>query len=601
MNSTSQETSFKSQLWQIYNFLPQRRRNQLFWLLVLMILTALGEIISLGSAFPFLAALGNTKRLLESPNWQPLWSSLGVTEPFQIIVWLGLGFSFAVMASNALRLVTLWCQNNFSAILTSDLSCEVYRRTLYQPYHFHVRHSSNELIATIGHDISGVSTVLSGILALMVNSIIVLCLFISVVVISPNVALTATAFLGITYLLIFRLTRNALVMNGYVLSNQNQVLIKFLQEGLGGIREVILEGSQGLFEGRYRKADRTFRKALAKNVIIIQCPRFLIEAAAMIFIAILAVVMSSRVDDLSQVLTILGILALAANRLLPALQVCFSSLAGIKSYQASMKKVLDALHLQVPPTGAALPPLPIKQDIQFENVWFRYSEEHPWVLQDLSLGIQANTTVGFVGSTGSGKSTTADLILGLLQPDKGQILVDGQPLTGERLKSWQRTVAHVPQHIFLSDTTVAENIAFGIPASEIDLNRVKWAAEMAQVSEFIEGRPEGYHEIVGERGVRLSGGQRQRIGIARALYKQASVIVLDEATSALDNATEREVMAAVERLSGQVTIILIAHRLSTVERCDLIIELEQGQVAAQGTYQDLLSHSETFKRMAGVV
>ncbi|MBU6229337.1 MAG: ABC transporter ATP-binding protein/permease [Cyanobacteria bacterium REEB459] len=573
----------------------------MFWLLVLMILTALGEVVSIGSALPFLAALGNTKRILESPGWQPFWKSLGVTESFQVIGWLALGFGVAVLASNALRLVTLWCQNTFSAALTSDLSCEVYRRTLHQPYSFHVRHSSDEHMAIFSYDIFGVNTFLSGILGLMVNSIVVLFLFISIVVINPLVALGATAFLGIIYIVVFRLTRNILVANGQLLTSQNQILIKFLQEGLGGIRDVILEGSQGLFEGRFRKSDRLFRRALSKNIILIQCPRILIEAAAMIFISILAVVMSYKVDDLSQVLTTLGILALAANRLLPALQICFSSVAGIKSYEASTKKVIDALYLQVPSSGVALPPLPIKKDIRFENVWFRYSEEHPWVLQGLSLAIQVNTTVGFVGSTGSGKSTTADLILGLLQPDKGQVLIDGQPLTSDRLRSWQRSIAHVPQHIFLSDTTVAENIAFGVPANDIDLSRVRWAAEMAQISEFIESRPEGYQAIVGERGVRLSGGQRQRIGIARALYKKASVIVLDEATSALDNATEREVMAAVERLSGEVTVILIAHRLSTVEKCDLIIELEQGHVAAQGSYQDLLSYSETFKRMAGVV
>ncbi|MFM7561031.1 ABC transporter ATP-binding protein [Cylindrospermopsis raciborskii] len=282
---------------------------------------------------------------------------------------------------------------------------------------------------------------------------------------------------------------------------------------------------------------------------------------------------------MARVIPILGALALAANRLLPALQGCFSSIASLRGNQISLQKVLEKLGMPVDmlpiPQGIGKP---LNQSLQFRNIWFRYSPSTPWVLRDLCLEIKANTTVGFVGTTGSGKSTTADLILGLLQPEKGEILVDGEPLKGERLANWQRTIAHVPQSIFLSDATIAENIAFGVPLAEIDMKRVQEAARLAQIADFIEGREGGYQEIVGERGIRLSGGQRQRIGIARALYKRASVIVLDEATSALDNTTEKEVMAAIEGLSHQLTVILIAHRLSTLEKCDRIFQLDQGQV-----------------------
>jgi len=243
-------------------------------------------------------------------------------------------------------------------------------------------------------------------------------------------------------------------------------------------------------------------------------------------------------------------------------------------------------------------PLLFHNSIHFDSVRFRYSCDGPWVLDGLNLTIPKGARVGFVGSTGSGKSTTLDLLMGLLMPTEGQLMVDGQSISGNRHRAWQRNIAHVPQSIYLADTTLAENIAFGVPPYSIDLDRVQLAARQAQIAEFIESNSEGYQARVGERGIRLSGGQRQRIGIARALYKQASVLVFDEATSALDNATEQSVMDAIEGLSSNLTILLIAHRLTTVKRCDTIVELEHGRVVAQGTYEQLLDCSTSFRSMA---
>ena len=594
------QASLIQNLRQLYHLLPLGRKRQMLWLLVLMVVTAASELVSLGAVLPFLGALSNAEDVLQNPTLQPLWVQLGVTDTFQLVAWLGGSFGTAVVFANGLRLLTLRRQLWFAAMVSSDLSCEVYRRTLLQPYSFHVRHSSNELIADITQDVRNLSSsVLPSVLNLVVNSIIVIAMVLSILAINLRVALGMAAVLGITYVILLRISRRELLRNSEIITNQSRFVVKYLQEGLGGIRDVLLESSQGMFVTRYDQADRPMRLAAANTTLIAGSPRFLIEAVAMVTIALIAVVMAYDQRQSAQVVPTLGALALVANRLLPALQTSFSSLAYIRGNQDALQNVLRRLSMPVSLVSVVSGVgQPLDNELRLNGVWFRYTDSTPWVLQDLCLQIKANTTVGFVGTTGSGKSTTADIILGLLQPERGEVLVDGAALTGERLHRWQRTIAHVPQSIFLSDATVAENIAFGVPPSEIDLDRVRQAARLAQIADFIESRPEGYGEIVGERGIRLSGGQRQRIGIARALYKRASVIVLDEATSALDNDTEREVMAAIEGLSHQLTVILIAHRLTTVQKCDRIFHLDQGRLAAQGTYEELLANSPSFRTMA---
>ena len=337
-----------------------------------------------------------------------------------------------------------------------------------------------------------------------------------------------------------------------------------------------------------------------------QVPRYLIEGFAVMLIVGLSLNLAVSGQGIEQQLPLLGTLALGAYRLLQPLQQCFAALSSAQANQASLQRLQPFLqaksvpkvlqvdnHLRpITPGGGPL--------LQLAQVSFRYSSTGPWVLRDLDLAITPGERLAIVGSTGSGKSTTSDMILGLLAPSEGQLLVNGLDLHGTPwlVAAWQRRVAHVPQQIYLSDASFAANIAFGMPAEQIDLQRVRQAAEHARIAELIESSPEGYGTVGGERGVRLSGGQRQRIGIARALYRQAELLVLDEATSALDNRTEAEVMETIDSLDRNITVILIAHRLSTVQRCDRIVLLEQGRIAGLGSYQELASGNAAFQELS---
>jgi ABC-type multidrug transport system fused ATPase/permease subunit len=584
------------ELRQLFTYLSRRRRYQLALTLLLMLLSSISEVVSLGAILPFLAALSNANTLLSNPNLKPLLTFFSIQTSASLVLFLTMLFISVSLLATAIRILTINVQTNLAASISSDLSCQIYTKTLLQPYNFHVKQNSSDLMSSVTEDTKQLTiNILIPFISCISNGFIVLGLTLGLFLISSISALFVIFVLGGSLMVIYRLRRNLLSKNSRILVKSSQQQIKIVQESLGGIRDVLLGGTQSFFEFSYRNADIPYRQAIASNTIISLTPRYIVENIAMIAMALLALGLGKN-GDFRLAVPVLGSLALAANRLLPALQQFFSSIIRIQGARSSLKRILIALQRSVDPlqTRKAHEPLFLERELRFENIWFRYSDDSDWILKNLNLTINAKTTVGFVGSTGSGKSTTADLILGLLKPQEGSILVDGNPLQGELLKKWQRGVAHVPQSIFLSDASITENIAFGINRSQIDFKRVCKAAKLAQISGFIESLPEKYETLVGERGVRLSGGQRQRIGIARALYSEASVIVFDEATSALDNATEEEVMEAIESLSHEFTIILIAHRLSTLKQCDRIIELSFGQIIFQGTHQERFHANQVF-------
>ena len=587
--------NIKLRLW---HHLSRRRQREFGLLVCLMLLSAFAEVISLGIVLPFLGVLVAPDRVFNHPIVADVTQALGITSADQLVLPLTVAFVVAALVAGAIRMLLLWFGTRLAFVTGADLGIEVYRRTLYQPYRVHMARNSSEVITGITSKVGGAVNVMYQLLTLASSTILLVAIMLALLAIDPMVASVVAVGFGASYALITWISRRRLRRNSKHIAYEQTQVVKALQEGLGGIRDVLLDGSQPVYCDIYRQAYHPLQQALGSNIFIGGSPRYIMEALGMVLIAVLAYTLSGQDGGIATALPLLGALALGAQRLLPALQVIYSAWASITGTYASLVDSLELLDQPLPVDILQNSPAPLlfQKDIQFRGVRFRYTDDSPWVLDGLNLIISKGARVGFVGSTGSGKSTTLDLLMGLLLPSEGELLVDDQPFSGNRLR-----IAHVPQSIYLADTTLAENIAFGVPRNAIDMDRIRQAAYQAQIAEFIESRPEGYNAFVGERGIRLSGGQRQRIGIARALYKQASVLVFDEATSALDNATEQSVMDAIEGLSSDLTILLIAHRLTTVQRCDTIVELEHGRVVAQGTYEQLLECSPSFRRMSKAI
>ena len=597
-------TAIPNLLMRLWHHLSRRRQFQ-FWLLIcLMLVSAFAEVVSLGAVMPFLSILVAPDRVFSHPIGSGMAQALGITSVDQLVLAFAVTFAVVALIAGVIRILLLWASTRLAVATGSDLSFDVYRRTLYQPYRLHVASNSSETISGITNKVNGVVFgVLLPSLTLVSSTLLLVVIMFALIVIDPMVASLSALGFGASYALITLMSRRRLRLNSQRIAYEQTQVIKALQEGLGGIRDVLLDGTQPVYCDIYRQADHPLRRAQGSNVFIGGSPRPAMEALGMALIAGLAYALSRQSGGIATALPVLGALALGAQRLLPALQQIYAAWVNIAGNHASLADTIVLLDQPLPTEllQSARAPLLLQNAIRFNAVRFRYVDNGPWVLDGLNLVIAKGARVGFVGSTGSGKSTALDVLMGLLTPTEGEIMVDGQPLSGNRLRAWQQSIAHVPQSIYLTDATLAENIAFGLPPNTIDLDRVQQAARQAQIADFIESTPEGYQAYVGERGIRLSGGQRQRIGIARALYKQASVLVFDEATSALDNSTEQSVMDAIEGLSSDLTIVLIAHRLTTVRRCDTIVELEHGRVVAQGTYEQLLEFSPSFCRMARAI
>jgi len=593
-----------SQLKELYSLLTNEQRKKLRRLQILVVLMAFAEIAGVVSIGPFMALVGDISQLQGEGRLADIYRATGLEDPRDFLFWVGIGVLVMLTIAACISMFTIWRLSMYGAQVGAELGNRLFRHYMYQPWLFHASGSSSQLTNRIAQESTRITSLIINPLMQM-NAKLVMALFLTLAIFlyNPVVALSGLVLFSGAYVLLYKSVRRRLVRNGRHISEAQQMRFKLMGEGFGGIKDALLLGRQKVFTDRFQAECEKFAAAQGTTQALGQVPRYAMELIAFGGIIFLVLyLLSSHEGNLGTILPVLSVYALAGFKLLPAFQQAYTGLSQIRGNLAAFDAVRDDLRassLTVAkssvPTGQRLAP---RSEIRFDDVVFSYPGTEEPALKNLNIAIPANKVTGLVGASGSGKSTAIDLLLGLIEPQQGKVLVDGQPVTKDNCRQWQNSLGFVPQAIFLSDSSITENIAFGLPPENVDEDKVKRAATMAHLDELLEQLPDGLATRVGERGVQLSGGQKQRIGIARALYHDADVLVLDEATSALDGITEKLIMDAIHDFAGKKTIIMIAHRLATVRQCDSLYLLEQGRVTGHGTYDELASGNTTFQRMA---
>jgi ATP-binding cassette, subfamily B, bacterial PglK len=583
------------------------REKKIFYIVMVgAIISAVIETVGVASILPFLAILSDPSSIQDNNILSFMYNTFGFTDDESFLTFVGLGVFSVVVLSLFSKVITLYALARFGFMRAASLSRRLLGGYLHQPYTWFLNRHSADLGRALLSEIDNLSQlVMVPALRLLANVVVVIFMILLLIAVDPKASVLAGGFVMISYLAIFFGMRKVIAKRGNERLQANSERFQIAQEALGGAKEVKLMGLENVYAERFRDPAQLMARALTSNLVIGEAPRYVLEGVAfggmLLFIIFMLV---SQNGSLEAVLPVLGVYAFAGMRLFPALQQVFRQAAGLRFHRSALEEICrDYAEVQrniaERPKGPLPAPLPLTDRIELSKIRYAYPNAERLALDELDLTIKANTTVGIVGGTGAGKTTAVDLILGLLTPDEGEMRVDGTLITKENRRAWQRTIGYVPQQIFLTDESIRSNIAFGVPKEEIDDAAVEHAARIAELHNFvIEDLPQGYETMVGERGVRLSGGQRQRIGISRALYHDPDVLILDEATSALDNLTERAVMDAVHNLGHAKTIIMIAHRLTTVRDCEVILMLEHGRIIAVGTYGELFEQNTQFRALA---
>jgi ABC-type multidrug transport system fused ATPase/permease subunit len=590
----------------LLDLLSPRERRRLWVVLGFIVLAGLVEMVGVASILPFLAVLADPAAVETNRYLAWAYAGLGFESPRTFLAFLGAAVLAFVVFSLGVRLAATFMIARFANMRAYSLSSQLIENYMRQPYTWFLDRNSAGLGKVVLIEVDrAIGGGLVPAIRLVAQSVVVLSLFALLLAVEPYAALFAAGLFGGSYVLIFLTVRKTLSRLGRTILEANYRRYKIAQESLAGIKDVKILGVEESFMRQFREPARLIARARALSAVISEMPRYLLEAIAVGgTMALVLFLMSRGEGSLTAIVPTLGVFAFAGIRMFPALQALYQQVTGLRI----VAPAVDELHrdmtetrarLSQPERGGRGTPLRLRQRLEIVDVDYAYPNAERAALRALSLTVAANTTVGIVGGSGAGKTTTVDLVLGLLEPQAGELRVDGVPITRQNLRAWQQSIGYVPQQIFLTDDSVEANIAFGVPPEAIERAAVERAARVAELHEFVTRElPKGYATLVGERGVRLSGGQRQRIGIARALYHDPDVLILDEATSALDNLTERAVMDAVRNLGHAKTILMIAHRLSTVKDCDTIFMMEGGRVVAEGSYAALLGSNQKFRAMA---
>lgn len=586
---------------ELFFLLSPDQRKRFYILQILVMLMAFSEILGVASIAPFMTLVGDISAL-EGDNFiAKLYTLSGYQSPYSFLIFLGLVVLCFLALSTAISMITVWKLALFASQVGTELGDRLFQYYVSRPWVFHVTENSASLTKQIATEATRVTDLIIQPLMQM-NSRIVLIIVLSVALMVYNtaVALVGLIFFVFSYLALYKFVRGRLIKNGQKISESSGQRFKLMSEAFGGAKDIILYSRQTYYVSQFKEAGKIFSYARGRNNGLWQTPRYLMEFLAFgSMVCLVLYLMAFREDSVSEVLPVVSVYAFAGFKLLPAIQLVYSSLSQIRGNIAAFEAIkVDLISSQPPPIQENDPveitPLVFKESIRLENVSFTYPGKSKSALKNISLEIPLNSVSGFVGPSGSGKSTVVDILMGFFLPGSGSLIVDDVVLDTRNIDRWRALIGFVSQSIYLTEGTIAENVAFGMTASEIDKERVIESLQLAHLESFVLGLESGINTRVGERGVQLSGGQRQRIGIARALYHDPDVLVFDEATSALDDVTEKLIMEAISSFSGKKTIILIAHRLNTVETCDQIFFIDDGKLADCGRFSDLVSRNPFF-------
>ncbi|HEX9853683.1 MAG TPA: ABC transporter ATP-binding protein, partial [Woeseiaceae bacterium] len=592
-----------------FALLSARERRKLAWLLGAMVFTGLLDVVGISSIFPFMAVAARPESIESSKVLSYLYHFLGFTSNYRFLFGLGVAVLCLIVLGNTVTALMTAMMLRFAHNTGHALSCRILTDYFHKPYAFFLSRNSITMTVVIIEEVAGlVHGVVLPALQTAAKAIVTLFILILLLAVDPLLALIVASGVISAYLLMFRMVRRRLQVIGVLTSETNRARHKTVSEVLSGIKDFKILGRARYMLERFQTASRDHAKYQALHGAISALPRYAIESIAFGSILLILLYLLAVRRDVTQALPLIALYAVAGYRLMPAVQQIFGGVAHIRfslSCLGNLHRELQSL-AESPGeddgAGATAVPIRFESAVELRTVSYRYPGAHAEALDDVDLLIQKNTTVGIVGPTGSGKTTLVDILLGLLVPTRGTVLVDGVELTHDNMRAWRSRMGYVPQHIYLADDSIFSNIAFGLSPRQIDVDRVRHAARLANLDDFIERElPRGYDTQVGERGIRLSGGQRQRIGIARALYHDPDVLIFDEATSALDGITEDVIINAIRSLARRKTIVLIAHRFSTIRDCDVIYMLENGSITDSGSYSELSERSLAFRDLGKVM